>query len=196
MVLLSPATAHCCNAWRWLVVASSAKQKQQHHHQQLTNGSTILKTFTLPVSLDLFNLSTVSFSSISANILGDLHRSTFLGGGGGGGKVMVKCAPPRQSVVRLFFVVVCAKDFSDICVGSKLLVRNSPARPLLLLNLQVFWGPSQEPPASLAFCFLGDCFWRPLRPAWPPGTLCIRKNPSSMKLRESDFLGILVDWLS
>ena len=26
----------------------------------------------------------------------------------GGGKVI---APPRQSVVRLFFVVVCAKDF-------------------------------------------------------------------------------------
>jgi hypothetical protein len=31
-----------------LVVVSSAKQKQQLHHQQLTNGSTILKTFTFP----------------------------------------------------------------------------------------------------------------------------------------------------
>jgi hypothetical protein len=43
----------------WLVVAFSAKQKQQLHHQQLTNSSTILKTFTFPVNLDLFNLSTV-----------------------------------------------------------------------------------------------------------------------------------------
>ncbi len=41
----------------WLVVVSSAKQKQQLHHQQLTNGSTILKTFTFPEFLDLFNLS-------------------------------------------------------------------------------------------------------------------------------------------
>ena len=32
-------------------------------------------------------------------------------GGGRGEKVMVKSAPPRQSVVRLFFVVVSAKDF-------------------------------------------------------------------------------------
>jgi hypothetical protein len=37
-----------------LVVVSSAKQKQQLHHQQLTNGSTILKTFTFPELFDLF----------------------------------------------------------------------------------------------------------------------------------------------
>jgi hypothetical protein len=54
--------------WRWLVVAFSAKQKQQLHHQQLTHGSTILFTLTFPVNLDLFNLSTVSFGSISVNI--------------------------------------------------------------------------------------------------------------------------------
>ena len=35
----------------------------------------------------------------------------FAQGEGGGGKVMVESAPPRQSVVRLFFVVVSAKDF-------------------------------------------------------------------------------------
>jgi hypothetical protein len=35
---------------------SSAKQKQQLYHQQLTNGSTILKTFTFPEFLDLFKL--------------------------------------------------------------------------------------------------------------------------------------------
>ncbi len=34
----------------------------------ITNGSTILFMFTFPVNLDLFNLSTVSFGSISANI--------------------------------------------------------------------------------------------------------------------------------
>ena len=68
VALSSPAAARCCDAWRWLVVASSAKQKQQRHHQQLTNGSIILKTFTFPVNLDLFNLSTVSFGSIFAII--------------------------------------------------------------------------------------------------------------------------------
>ena len=71
--ILSPAAARRCNTWRWLVVGFSAKQKQQLHHQQLTNGSTILKTFTFPVNLDLFNLSTVSFGSVLANILSDLH---------------------------------------------------------------------------------------------------------------------------
>ncbi len=61
------ATALHYDTWRWLVVASSAKKKQQRHHQQLTNGSIILKMFTFPVNLDLFNLSTVSFGSILAN---------------------------------------------------------------------------------------------------------------------------------
>jgi len=45
------------------------------------------------------------------------------GGGGEGGKVMVESAAPRQSVVRLFFDVVCAKYIhsivSDIFAGSK-----------------------------------------------------------------------------
>jgi hypothetical protein len=68
VALLLPADARRCNAWRWLVVAISAKQKQQLHHHQLTNGSTILFTFTFPVNLDLFNLSTVSFETILANL--------------------------------------------------------------------------------------------------------------------------------
>jgi hypothetical protein len=68
VALSSPAAARHCNAWRWLVVAFSAKQKQQLHHQQLTNGSTILFTFTFLVNLDLFNLSTVSFGSILVNV--------------------------------------------------------------------------------------------------------------------------------
>ncbi len=49
-----PAAACPCHAWQWLVVVYSAKQKQQCHHQQLTNGSTIMKTFTYPNNLDLF----------------------------------------------------------------------------------------------------------------------------------------------
>ncbi len=57
-----------------LVVAFCAKQEQQLHHQQLTNGSTILFTFTFPVNLDLFNLSTVFFGSILAKLsLSDPH---------------------------------------------------------------------------------------------------------------------------
>jgi hypothetical protein len=54
VALSSPAAAIRWGAWLWLVVVSSAKQKQQLHHQQLTNGSTILKTFTFPEFLDLF----------------------------------------------------------------------------------------------------------------------------------------------
>jgi len=47
-----------CNAWPWLVVAFSAKQKKQLYHHQLSNVSTILKTFTFPVNLELFNFLT------------------------------------------------------------------------------------------------------------------------------------------
>jgi hypothetical protein len=55
VALSSPAAARRWGAWRWLVVVFSAKQKQQLHHQQLTNGSTILKTFTtFPEFFDLF----------------------------------------------------------------------------------------------------------------------------------------------
>ena len=43
-------------------------RRSSEHHQQLTNGSTILFMFTFPINLDLFNLSTVSFGSILANI--------------------------------------------------------------------------------------------------------------------------------
>ena len=43
---------------------------------------------------------------------------------------MVKIAPPCQSMVRLFFVVVALKIFSDIFfLVSKILVGNSPAGP-------------------------------------------------------------------
>jgi hypothetical protein len=74
VALSLPAAACRYNAWRWLVVVFSAKQKQQLHHQQLTNGSTILFTFTFPVNLDLFYLSTVSFwIYFSEYILSDLH---------------------------------------------------------------------------------------------------------------------------
>ena len=47
------------------------------------------------------------------------------GGEGRGEKVMVKIAPPRQSVVHLFFVVVALKIFSDIFAVSKILAGNS-----------------------------------------------------------------------
>jgi hypothetical protein len=70
VVLLSPAAARHCNAWQWLVVASSAKQKQQQHHQQLTNGSTILKTFMFSENLDLFKLIySIFWLNFSKNIL-------------------------------------------------------------------------------------------------------------------------------
>ena len=77
----SSSSARRCNTWQWLVVGFSAKQKHQLHHQQLTNVSTILQTFTFPVNLDLFNLSTVSFGSILiaiANILSNLHTPSCL----------------------------------------------------------------------------------------------------------------------
>jgi len=56
VALSPPAADRRFNTWPWLVVAFSAKQKQHHHQQQLTNDSTILKTFMFPVKLDLFNL--------------------------------------------------------------------------------------------------------------------------------------------
>ena len=52
---------------------------------------------------------------------------------------MVKIAPPRQSVVRLFFVVVALRIFSDIFAVSKILAGNSPAGPPI--NLREFFGP-------------------------------------------------------
>ena len=51
------------------------------------------------------------------------------GGEGRGKKIIVKIAPPRQSVVHLFFVVVALKIFSDIFAVSKILAGNSPAGP-------------------------------------------------------------------
>ena len=48
-------------------------------------------------------------------------------GGGGGEKVMVEIAPPRQSVVCLYFVVVAQRIFSDIFAVSKIVAGNSPA---------------------------------------------------------------------
>jgi hypothetical protein len=41
------------------LLRSLLSRRSSEHHQQLTNGSTILFTFTFPVNLDLFNLSTV-----------------------------------------------------------------------------------------------------------------------------------------
>jgi hypothetical protein len=53
---------------------------------------------------------------------------------------MVESAPPCQSVVRLFPVVVCARVFSDIFPGSKILVGNSPAgSPIEVNPFQVKW---------------------------------------------------------
>jgi hypothetical protein len=42
-----------------LTVVHCRRKRQQQHHHQHTNGSTNVKTFTSPVDLDLFNLSTV-----------------------------------------------------------------------------------------------------------------------------------------
>ena len=41
------------------IVVNCQRKRHKHHHHQRTNGSTILFTFTFPVNLDLFNLSTV-----------------------------------------------------------------------------------------------------------------------------------------
>jgi hypothetical protein len=74
-VLLSlPAAARRCGTWQWLVVVPYAKQKQQIHHQQLTNGSTILKTFMFPEFLDLFKLIyRIYWIHFSKKILSDAH---------------------------------------------------------------------------------------------------------------------------
>jgi hypothetical protein len=70
VALSSPAADRRCGTWQWLVVKSSAKQNQQLHHQQLTNGSTILKTFMFPEFLDLFKLlSTVWYHLVWATKL-------------------------------------------------------------------------------------------------------------------------------
>ncbi len=65
-----PAVTTLCG---WLL-RSLLSRRSSEHHQQLTNGSTILFTFTFPVNLDSFNLSTVSFGSIANKYL---KRSTY-----------------------------------------------------------------------------------------------------------------------
>jgi len=45
-----------------LIVVNCQRKRHKKHPQQLTNGSTILFMFTFPINLDLFNLSTVSFT--------------------------------------------------------------------------------------------------------------------------------------
>jgi hypothetical protein len=77
-----PAPTRRCDAWRWLVVASSDRQKQQRHDQQLTNGSTIFKTFTCPDNLDLFKLIySIFWINFSKDILKEklANRITFGG---------------------------------------------------------------------------------------------------------------------
>jgi hypothetical protein len=51
-----PAITTLCDGW---LLRSLLSRRSSEHHQQLTNVSTILFTFTFPVNLDLFNLSTV-----------------------------------------------------------------------------------------------------------------------------------------
>jgi hypothetical protein len=58
-----------------LIVINCQRKRHKQHHQQLTNGSTNLFTFTFPVNLDLFNLSTVSFTFNVCNF--DLCMSMF-----------------------------------------------------------------------------------------------------------------------
>ena len=66
-------TAAAAAAGVELIVVNCRRKRHKQHHQQLTNGSTILFTFTFPVNLDLFNLSTVSFGSILANLSLAIH---------------------------------------------------------------------------------------------------------------------------
>jgi hypothetical protein len=42
-----------------LTIVHCQRKRQQKHHHQRTNSNTNVKTFTSPVDLDLFNLSTV-----------------------------------------------------------------------------------------------------------------------------------------
>jgi len=42
-----------------LTAVHCRRKRQQHHHHQRTKGSTIVRMFTSPDNLDLFNLSTV-----------------------------------------------------------------------------------------------------------------------------------------
>jgi hypothetical protein len=74
VALLSPAAACRYNALQWLVVAFSAKQKEQRTPPAANQRQHHLVYVYVSCQLRLlFNLSTVSFGSILANILSDLH---------------------------------------------------------------------------------------------------------------------------
>jgi hypothetical protein len=115
--LLPPIVIHCCHRCRYrcrqaaatttttpvvkLTVVHCQRKRQQQHHHQHTNSSTNVKTFTNPVDLDLFNLSTVfeacdvgqgnseiskllalkNFGPFLQSTYYWMSRSTFLGGG-------------------------------------------------------------------------------------------------------------------
>jgi hypothetical protein len=49
----SPAVTMLCDGW---LLRSMLSRRSSEHHQQLTNGSTILFTFTFPVNLDFIQL--------------------------------------------------------------------------------------------------------------------------------------------
>jgi hypothetical protein len=53
------ATASTVTTVDELTVIHCQRKRQQQQHHQHTNGSTIMKTFTSPDNLGLFNLSTV-----------------------------------------------------------------------------------------------------------------------------------------
>jgi hypothetical protein len=53
------ATASTATTVVKLTVVHCQRKRQQQQHHQHTNGSTIVKTFTSPDDLGLFNLSTV-----------------------------------------------------------------------------------------------------------------------------------------
>jgi hypothetical protein len=93
-------TATATTVVKLTVIHCQRKRQQQHHHQR-TNGNTNMKTFTSPVNLDLFNLSTVFevcdvgqgnlaiskllalkyFGPFLQSTYYWMSRSTFLGGG-------------------------------------------------------------------------------------------------------------------
>ena len=113
----------------------------------------------------------VRYAVASKKILIPLSREWYclIKGRGGGGEVMVESAPPRQSVVCLFFVVVSAKVFSDffwIFTVSKILPGNSPAGPpnsssMYLLTVTFYYDQSMiiNSCGLQRICFL-FCLWQ------------------------------------
>jgi hypothetical protein len=123
------------------------RKRQQQHHCQHTNGSTNVKTFTSPVDLDLFNLSTVfevcdvvrgnlaiskllalkKFGPFLRSTYYWMSRSTFLGGGA------------RSLGTRPLGLLLCPaiSGGHDILLGDRFRTKLSYIPPLLPASVEL-----------------------------------------------------------